>query len=174
MGMSVAELSFETLYHQEFPYVVRSLRRLGAAPADVADLCHEVFLAVFRKLQDFDRSRPVRPWLFGFAFRAVSDAKGRAFRTRETSDDGLSEVASDADPHSSAERSAARRMVLEALDTLPEERRAVFILHELDGCSAPDIAASLGVPLNTVYSRLRVARGEMTAALEARLRGGSR
>lgn len=169
----MAEVSFESLYHQEFPYVVRSLRRLGVGPADLPDLCHEVFLAVFQKLNSYDPSRPVRPWLFGFAFRAASEARGRTHRRRETSDDALAEHPSLSDPHSSAESNLARTLVLEALSTLPEERRAVFILHDLDGCSAPDIASSLGIPLNTVYSRLRVGRGEMVAVLQARVRGGS-
>ena len=60
----------------------------------------------------------------------------------------------------------ARQLVLTALQKLPTERRAVFILADLDGCAAPEISLSLGVPLNTVYSRLRVAREEFVAAVK--------
>lgn len=168
-----ATVTFEELYRREFDYVARSLRRLGAHPSDVKDLCHEVFLDVHRKLPVWDRTRPVRPWLFGFAFRAVADLKGRAHQRREVSGMELSSVPGPADPHSQAEASQARRLVLEVLESLPEERRAAFIMHELDGASAPEIADALGAPLNTIYSRLRVARAEVTTALRARVAEGA-
>ncbi|MGE3633430.1 MAG: RNA polymerase sigma factor, partial [Sandaracinaceae bacterium] len=51
------------------------------------------------------------------------------------------------------------------LSTLDEERRAVFILAELEQMSAPEIADALDLKLNTVYSRLRVARQKFDEAL---------
>ena len=51
-----------------------------------------------------------------------------------------------------------RQLVLRALDTLDLDRRAVFVMHELDGCTMPEIATVLAAPLNTLYSRLRLAR----------------
>ncbi|HKU42839.1 MAG TPA: sigma factor-like helix-turn-helix DNA-binding protein, partial [Polyangiales bacterium] len=44
------------------------------------------------------------------------------------------------------------------LDTLDDDRRAVFVLAELEELSAPDISQAVGARVNTVYSRLRVAR----------------
>jgi RNA polymerase sigma-70 factor, ECF subfamily len=64
----------------------------------------------------------------------------------------------------------ARRVVFDALDRLSDEQRAVFVLHDLEGKAAPEIAADLDVPLNTVYSRLRLAR-ERFAAHVARTQG---
>lgn len=168
-------VTFEAVYRQEFDYVARSLRRLGAEPQDIKDLCQEVFLAVHQKLHVWDSSRPLRPWLFGFAFRAVSDWRGRAHRRREVMGVEVTGVPGRADPGSDAEASEARRLVLAALETLSPERRAAFILHDLDGASAPDIAEALEVPLNTVYSRLRLARADVTSTLRARLaEGGAR
>jgi len=57
------------------------------------------------------------------------------------------------------------------LEELPPERRAVVVLHELEGQTAPEIAAALDVPLNTVYSRLRLGRADLNAAAR-RLSGG--
>ena len=62
-------------------------------------------------------------------------------------------------------------MVQAALDQLPMEQRAVFVLHELDEQSAPEVAEALGTPLNTVYSRLRLARERFRAAVEALQKG---
>lgn len=168
-------MTFEEIYRREFDYVARSLRRLGAEPRDEKDLCHEVLLAVHQKLHTWDRSRPLRPWLFGFAFRAVSELRGRAHRRREVPGTELTELPGASDPQAHAEASQARRLVLEALDTLPAERRAAFIMHDLDGASAPEIAEALNAPLNTIYSRLRIARTEVTTALRSRLaEGGAR
>lgn len=166
-------VTFESLYQQEFNYVARSLRRLGAEPHEVKDLCHDVFLAAYQRLATFDASRPVRPWLFGIAFRAMSDSRGRAYRRREVTDVDVAAMPGQVDPHAQVEASQAREVVLKALQTVPPERRAVFVLHDLDGASAPDIAEALGTPLNTVYSRLRVARAEVTEALRARLLKGA-
>ena len=51
------------------------------------------------------------------------------------------------------------------LGTLDEDKRAVFVLAEIEQMSAPEIAEALGVNVNTVYSRLRAARREVEAAL---------
>jgi len=75
-----------------------------------------------------------------------------------------------------AEREA-RRVLHALLAGLDDDKRAVFVLAELEQMSAPEIAEATGLKLNTVYSRLRLARAEMDKALErhrARERGGAR
>jgi RNA polymerase sigma-70 factor (ECF subfamily) len=47
-----------------------------------------------------------------------------------------------------------------ALEAMEIDRRAVFLMHEVDGFSIPEVAEALAVPLNTAYSRLRLARDE--------------
>ena len=49
------------------------MRRLGVRPAELDDLCQEVFAVVFRRLSDYDPSRPIEPWLFGIAYRVMLD-----------------------------------------------------------------------------------------------------
>ena len=71
----------------------------------------------------------------------------------------------------------ARREALDLLDralaTIEVDRRAVLVLHEIEQMTAPEIARTLEIPMNTVYSRLRVARTELEAAV-TRLKGGAR
>jgi RNA polymerase sigma-70 factor, ECF subfamily len=147
-------LDFDEIYEQEFGYVWKSLQRLGIRGSDLADLTHEVFLRVFRGLGDYDPLRPLRPWLFGIAFRTASEHRRAQYRHREVGE--IENAASDtpaADQMVSAEED--RRLVLKALETLSMERRAVVVLHEIDGLTVPEISQALGVRLNTAYSRLR-------------------
>ena len=157
------------LYRSELAYVWSTLRRLGTARADLEDLTHEVFLIALERLPRFDASRPMRPWLFGIAFR-VWVGKRRKGQKEELTEAPEAE-APGASPEAQAVRAQQQRMVEEALAALEPNRRAVFIMHDIDGHSAPDISRELEVPLNTVYSRLRLAREELVQVVRAKAGG---
>lgn len=163
--------SFERIYEQEVGYVLETLRRLGAHAADVPDLAHDVFLVVHQRLGTYDTSRPIRPWLFGIAYRVFSDFR-RSARVRREVAEPVTEAVDTANTVTLEERLAHeqdRRLVHEALASLDEELRAVFVLHELDEVSIPDASEALGVPLNTLYSRLRTARRKFSEAARRQL-----
>lgn len=162
--------TLRAVFEAEFSYVFASLRRLGVRDADLEDVTHDVFLVVHDKLGDFDPTRPLRAWLFGIAFRVASDYRRRAHHRREVHD-GEREPVDPSPPVEGRIADAERRhLLIEALEALDVDKRAVLVMHDIDGHTAPIIAAELGIPLNTVYSRLRLARGEVRAAL-AHLRG---
>ena len=71
------------------------------------------------------------------------------------------------------EGTEARAVLMKALDALDLDRRAVFVMHELDEIPVPEIASTLDIPLNTAYSRLRLARADAAAAIQ-RFRAGER
>lgn len=156
---------FRATYEAELDYVWRTLRRLGARERDLEDLTHDVFVAMWRALDRYDRARPMRPWLFGIAFRVVSDYRRRAAFRRETPSDRDEAVATGADPHARAEAAEDRALVIEALGALPMEQRAVFVLSAIDGQAMPEIAAALGLPENTCYSRLRLGKKRFVDAV---------
>jgi RNA polymerase sigma-70 factor (ECF subfamily) len=152
------------MFELEMAYVMRTLRRLSVAPGDVEDLAHEVFMAAHSQLDRYDPSRPLKPWLFGFAFRIASHYRRKAKRETPLVDpDAVSDHA-DA-PDVLLERERRRRIVLDALDSIELTRRAVFVLHELDGFTCDEISKSLDIPIGTVYSRLRLAREDFSAAI---------
>jgi RNA polymerase sigma-70 factor (ECF subfamily) len=156
---------FRAMYEREFDYVWASLRRLGVHPSDLEDVAQDLFVRVHRHLDEYDAERPIRPWLFAFAVRCASDWRRLARHRRETPS-GEGEASSTAPPADELlERARDRELVLRALDGIDIDRRAVFILHELDGCRMKVIVEALGIPLFTGYSRLRVAREEFTAAI---------
>ncbi len=164
-----ARLAFEALYREHFSYVWRTLLRLGAREADAPDLAHDVFVVVHRKLASFDASRPVKPWLFGIAFRVALDHRRKASTTRELPDAERAEraVSTTPSPEQALDARVAHERVTRALAEVDLEQRAVFVLHELEGMSMPEIAAVIDAPLNTLYSRLRLARAAFLLALSA-------
>ena len=156
---------FASLYAAELPYVWKSLRRLGVHPNDLDDLTQEVFTTAFVRFETFDQQRPLRPWLFGIAFRVAKANRTRVFRSREVAQEPAFELEDEGlRPDQQAENRRAMARVLKALEALPIDRRAVFILHDIEGQSVPEAAATLAIPVNTAYSRLRVARAEFVEA----------
>ena len=173
-ALKAQETTLAAIYEAEVSFVWRSLRRLGVREADLEDVTHDLFIVVQRKLPDRDPARPVRPWLFGFAYRVASDYRKSGRVRREQ----LDEVAELPDPAPPADEQLAAReaqaLILEALEALTLEARAVFVMHDLDGCSMPEIAEALGEGLNTMYSRLRLARRRFTDAVRQRRREARR
>jgi RNA polymerase sigma-70 factor (ECF subfamily) len=122
-----------------------------------------VFLVLNRKWQDYDQSRPLRPYLFGIAFRIA--ARHRRRRSREVPSE-LPEIAdTQAQPDQALSQAQARALVLQALERVPLSRRAVFVMHDLDETPMRLIAKTLHIPLFTAYSRLRKARQEFARAV---------
>ena len=165
--------TFGTIFVRDLGYVWTSLRRLGVPNRDLEDLSHDVFFRVYQRLADYDRERPFRPWLFGFCFRVASDYRRRFANQREVLGAELEPI--DPSPDAldrllQAEATSVAQFVLQGLEF---QRRAVFVMHEIDGYPIPEVAGSLGIPLNTAYSRLRLARAQFADGLrrERRRRG---
>lgn len=156
---------FRSVFEAHAGYVAASLGRLGIAPSDRDDLVVEVFVRVHREITRYDESRPIRPWLFAFAARVASEHRRLARHRREVLGSGP-DIASTTDaPDRRLETEAARRIVECALDALDDDKRAVFVLHDLDETPVPEIARVLSIPEGTAYSRLRAARAEFTSAV---------
>lgn len=158
---------FRAIYEDFFDYAWRTLRRLGVREADLADAVHEVFVVVHRRLPEFDADRPLAPWIRGIVYRVAIHEQRRARHRRErlTAPADLPHTARGRDPEQAALHAERAQRVLVALRALDIKRRAVFVMHELDGVPCPEVAEALGLPLNTVYSRLRVARKRVGATL---------
>jgi RNA polymerase sigma-70 factor (ECF subfamily) len=161
--------TFAQLYESQFSFAWRSARRLGIPAQSMDDVVQEVFVVVYRTLAKFEGRSSIKTWLFGIVLNVVR-AHRRQDRTNHpqarapASTDPERLVDTAAGPHELATKAEAARLVEALLDTLDDDKREVFVLAELELMSAPEIARAIGIPMNTVYSRLRLARQEFAAA----------
>lgn len=157
-------------FQRELDFVHRSLLRLGAAPPDVDDLVQEVFLALCGSWSKYDPTRALRPYLFGIAFRIAANHRRKT--RREVASGPLETQDDRPGPDEVLVRKRSGALLFDALERVPLRRRAVLVMHEIDGVPVKEIAASLGIPVFTVYSRLRKARRELGSAVRTGLRRG--
>lgn len=171
LAMAATIPSFAELFDNYFVFVWRTARRLGIPESSLDDVVQETFLVAYRRRDDFEGRSSVKTWLYGIAFNVVR-AHRRELGTkypaaldpeRRADPEVLADGADG--PHESAAKRQAVRFVDAFLRDLNEDQRDVFVLAELEQLSAPEIVAVLGVPLNTVYSRLRLARTEFGKAV---------
>jgi RNA polymerase sigma-70 factor (ECF subfamily) len=167
-----ARLDFRAVFLEHHAFVFRTLAHFGVPRASLDDTTQEVFAVVHRRLGDYDGHTALRSWLWGIARHcAMSWQRGEQRSKRR-----LEVVQVPRDP-SIPDEELERRRELElaeaCLARLDEAHRDVLVLTEIEGLSAPEIAEILGIKLNTVYSRLRVARERFQRALaKARARRG--
>lgn len=160
--------ALEAVYRRHHAFVWRSVRRLGVDEAAVDDAVHEVFLVVARRLSEFEGRAELRTWLFAIAMNVARNQARTQWRQRRRAQALAAEpISAKVDGFA---RSDAAATLHRLLDELPEDQRAAFILAELEGLSAPEIATALDANVNTIYARIRAARQRMAEAAQ-RLEG---
>ncbi len=168
--------TLETVYSAHFRFVWRCLRNLGVPEATLDDAVQEVFLVVDRKLATF--SGEPRPWLYAIVRRiALRHRKRIATEAHRFTSDDRSEHSCPSqalrDLRDEVEKREALHIAFEALDRLDDEKREVFVFCMIEGLAAPEVASIVGVPINTVYSRLRAARLGFQALVSALQQNGT-
>src|SRR6187431_3351324 len=170
-------LDLATVYEAHFRYVWRCLRSLGVRDSQLEDALQDVFIVVQRRLPEFDGRAELSTWLYAIALRIA-----RKYRDRARREPASLEAARECDPELSAAADVSGDRALErerltlarcALSSLDDDKREIFVLARVEQMSAPEIASVLGIPINTVYSRLRAARLAFDAEI-TRLRASTR
>jgi RNA polymerase sigma-70 factor (ECF subfamily) len=159
------QLTLERIHSDHFTFIWRSLRGLGVPPTALDDAAQQVLLIVHRRLPQFAGRSKLRTWLFSIAYRVALNHR-RALKRRGPTEP----IAEDLEqrspgPDARAEAREALEFVERFLDGLPAKKRALFVLALLEELPAPEVAAMLAVPVNTVYSRVRLLREEFRRAL---------
>jgi RNA polymerase sigma-70 factor (ECF subfamily) len=160
--------AFREIYSAHAQYVWRALRRLGARASDQEDLLQEVFLRALRSLDSLDAGRPVRPWLFGIAFRVASDHRRLSRHRLEVLQEPLDRADVAPAALEALERSEASRLLHRALQDIPLEGRALLLMFYFDDCTMTEIAQVFPMPVQTLYTRLRRARQQLLEAVRRR------
>lgn len=141
----------------------RFVARLGVPHHSIDDVVQETFVAANRRRADIGAGQ-ARGFLFAAAVRLASNQRQRAHVRREVSQGEQIEENVSHQPDAEQLLTEKRRCELleRALAGLSEAHRAVFVLYELEGFSAPEIAQLLELPLGTVASRLGRARSKFS------------
>ena len=146
---------FSAVFRAHHNTVWRALWHYGVHSDAVDDATQDVFMVVHRKLQTFDGSGSLRGWIIGIARNVALRYRERGARVKRRPH---LEVVPEADPQEALERKEALEYVDTFLAGLDPDKREVFLLCEVEGMAVTEVAALLDVKLNTVYSRLRLAR----------------
>lgn len=164
--------AFRELFVQHRADVARLVHRMTGRTAELEDLVQEVFLQVHRSLGDFRGQSKFSTWLHRVTVNVVLMSR-RAARSRPVlRGDDLDERSLGPRMPTSTnlpDEEAATRERLEAfrrvLERLPEKKRTVFVLHELEGMAPAEIAEIVEAPVLTVRTRLFYARKELCELL---------
>jgi len=166
-GMAVHSLpSFAELYQRYFEFVWKCARAFGCTSHDIDDVVQDVFLVVQRRHADLRDEALARSWIYSITRRVVSTHRRRR-REHDTATIEVDALKSpEQSPLAAAEHNVEVRALSALLEGLDERKREVFVLSEILELSGREIAETIGVPMNTVYSRLRAAREEFDAAVK--------
>jgi RNA polymerase sigma-70 factor (ECF subfamily) len=159
--------SFEELCARYFDFVWKCARAFGAKSDEIDDVVQDVFLVVQRRHGDLREEALARSWIYSITRRVVSSQRRRRRqRDSRTGPEIDSLRSTERSPLAVAEHNLEVRVLSTLLEGLEERKREVFVLSEILEMSGREIAEMIGVPMNTVYSRLRAAREEFDAAAQ--------
>jgi RNA polymerase sigma-70 factor (ECF subfamily) len=157
-----------TLFRRHAAFVASFLARIGIDRPELDDVVQEVFMIAHRR--GGFQAGPARPttWLADIAIRVAANRRRARRRARVAPDEEkvARQAAGDPTPVEAIDARRSLDRVQRALEAVDEDKRAVFVLYELEGESCEAIAAGLGIPIGTVYSRLHAARKKFTRAYE--------
>ena len=163
--------AFEMLYDR-YASVVFGLALKMLADRELAEeAVQEIFWRVWQRARSFDRNRSFAPWLFGIAHNyCIDEIRRRRARPQPIYEDDehpiLSGIADEQDVSDAALQSEQRRIVLDALRTLPEEQRQALELAYFGGLTQQEIATRLGNPLGTIKTRMRLGLQKLRTLLQ--------
>jgi RNA polymerase sigma-70 factor (ECF subfamily) len=160
-------LDVGAVFREHAALVERALRRYGVAERDLPDARQEVFLVVHRKLAEFEHRALLSTWLYRIAWNVASELRRKACNRHERLESTDHHDFAH-DPLAKLEQRDELAAVMRALEQLDADKREVFVLYELLELSMNEVAARVGCPLKTAFSRLYAARRMVLAEV----RGG--
>jgi RNA polymerase sigma-70 factor (ECF subfamily) len=150
--------AFRAVYDEHFPFVWRCAANRGVRGAMLDDVVQEVFIVVHRKLPEFEGRSSLRTWLAAIVRRVVADYVHKRGNQPAGDQSIEREPAATGSPAEQLERKNALALLDALLAKMGAEQREVFVLHELEHMSGPEIAELTATNENTVWTRLRAAR----------------
>jgi RNA polymerase sigma-70 factor (ECF subfamily) len=160
-----SEADFERLYVNSYRRILGTLMTLVRDRATAEDCAQETFERAYRSWASWQPDAPAEAWLHRIAINvAISDRRHQRIRQAGEIVRRLGRPAPGPDPSQVAERSE----LVAALKKLPPKQAAALVLRHYHGYTNREIAAAIGVPEQTVASRLGAARRQLQATLGRR------
>ncbi len=159
--------AFARACDEHLDQVWRQLRAMGVAEACLDDAAQEVFLIAYRKLSSFEGRARLSTWLYAITYRVGSNVRRKARRTATAPLEEADHRGYERDPEQALEDKQAAMIVQRFCDGLSIKLRDVFVLCLLEGQPVTEVATLLGLPVNTVHSRVRLVRQAFRKALSA-------
>lgn len=161
--------AFRLLYDRHFDFVTRQVGRVmgpqfGSAGGELEDVVQEVFVQVFRSLQNYRSESKFTTWLYRVAYNVTVSHLRRTPRTVE-----LADWRTLREPISTWNKLEARdmcRVLYAALEQVADDQREAFLLFEVEGMKLREISELTGESINTVAARVRRTREKLQQVLE--------
>lgn len=158
--------AFKDLFRFYAPRIQTMLMRSGASSELAEDIAQDTLIAVWRKADSYDPARAsVSAWMFTIARNLRIDRFRRDHRAKLHEVYELVEPEAAPPPDAPFDVTEQEAQVRKALDGLPEDQVRVVELSFFEGQAHGDIAKTLGIPLGTVKSRLRLAMARLRSFL---------
>ena len=153
---------------KKYQYKVAGIaQRFASNPADVQDIAQESFIKAYKAMESFRGESAFYTWLYRITVNTAKNFvvknAGRGISVDvDTPDieayDGSERLHQGDNPENILESSDVKRVIKEALQSLPDDLRQAITLREIDDMSYDEIADVMGCPVGTVKSRISRAR----------------
>lgn len=156
--------AFRRLYDRYFDYVARQVGRIMGIHSEREDVVQEVFVAVYRSLDNYRGDSAFSTWLYRVTYNVTVSHLRKRPRTVELA--AWRPLRESQSAWNQLEARDMIRVLYAALDTVPHEQREAFLLHEVEGMKLREIADLTGDSINTIAARVRRTREKMQEVLD--------
>jgi len=169
---TVVKQTFDQVYKDTFAFVWRITKKQGVHESQIDDIVQEIFLTVHRRLPSFEWKCGVKTWVYSITMNVITNY--RRTRKRKGSGQSITSDVGDPDlivddaksPFENSKQAQASKILHHLISQMDQKKAEAFVLSELEGMSASEIAEALKVNTNTVFSRIRASRIEFQELLD--------
>ena len=162
--------AFRWIYERYFDSVARQIGRMIGTSSDLEDVVQEVFVQVFRSIENYRFESKFTTWLYRLTYNVTVSYLRKKPKTVELA--AWRPLRDEASEWAKLEARDLVRVMFAALEQVPEEHREAFLLHEVEGYKLREISELTGDSINTIAARIRRTRERMQSILEQSIAEG--
>jgi RNA polymerase sigma-70 factor (ECF subfamily) len=156
----------DQIYAQNIAFVWRCLRAWGISGQSLDDAAQDVFFVACRRYGEFRGDASLRTWLYAIVRNVALNYRRSDRRSRDRVQVDYRLSSAERGPLEQLQDREAAEFVQRFIDKLDDKKRDVFVLAVMEQMTIPEVAQTLGIPLNTAYTRFRSVRMDFHRHLE--------